>query len=802
MGRPALAQQDDGLAGFIQSTHESGPVNITGQTFQYDYKTDSFVVIGNAVVNQNQTTLTADQADFLRRDRVLYAKGKVHIVDPLGEIHADEGTLNLNDESMLLTNATVTDRDKNYLLKGRQIQKLPGQNYKVLHGFFTTCGCDPDNPDWSIQGDDMNVHVGTSGSAHNAHFDVLGYPIAYFPYFVFPANTDRSSGLLGPRVGISGFRGFQLVQPWYWAINKSSDATVALDLETNLRVGGLGEYRLITGEGDYFVIDGAFYNEGLRSQDSRIEDVVDTQLADTHIPLDRYDVIGMMRQSLAPDLVMYGDGLTVSDSLTLRELNVWTLSRTVQPGIDYPLAFNEMRTAISDWGLLYTYGNGFARMQGTWNQDLIQPQEFAMQTLPDLLLSGRQELLNGLAYADYDVQGDYFWRDQGQQGLRLDLDPSLTIPMRLGEYLYGFGKVGVHETLYDVSGDTIAVTPVGTGGRIWNNGLSLGPLGDGGFLHRELPYVSTGLASEIERIFDINALGFTKLKNTIEPFITYAYVPSVNQGDYPLFDQIDRVEPRSLFTWGVTTRLFARLNPEYALDLGQNQQPSGYDQGTSTFMPFRPETYSSGASSVEILQLSLLQAYDVTHAVAKGASRFSDLELSATAFPTNVWSLTAVTGYSPETAGIQNASITFDVQPWWVNNNPKLFMGRSETGSFFELSYDYVAPGPDTKQQGINASLSEFLSGRLYYGLFDRMGFYFAPSYDLVKDKLISSEYGIRFKSPCDCWSFDVGITKTINPSETQYQFQLTLGGLGSVGQSPFGKNPFQQRMSVLPNYQ
>jgi len=82
------------------------------------------------------------------------------------------------------------------------------------------------------------------------------------------------------------------------------------------------------------------------------------------------------------------------------------------------------------------------------------------------------------------------------------------------------------------------------------------------------------------------------------------------------------------------------------------------------------------------------------------------------------------------------------------------------------------------------------------------MGFYFAPSYDLVKDKLISSEYGIRFKSPCDCWSFDVGITKTINPSETQYQFQLTLGGLGSVGQSPFGKNPFQQRMSVLPNYQ
>jgi hypothetical protein len=82
------------------------------------------------------------------------------------------------------------------------------------------------------------------------------------------------------------------------------------------------------------------------------------------------------------------------------------------------------------------------------------------------------------------------------------------------------------------------------------------------------------------------------------------------------------------------------------------------------------------------------------------------------------------------------------------------------------------------------------------------MGLYFAPSYDLVRDKLISAEYGIRLKSPCDCWAFDIGITKTINPSETQYQFQLTLGGLGSVGQSPFSRNPFQQRTGVLPNYQ
>jgi hypothetical protein len=51
-----------------------------------------------------------------------------------------------------------------------------------------------------------------------------------------------------------------------------------------------------------------------------------------------------------------------------------------------------------------------------------------------------------------------------------------------------------------------------------------------------------------------------------------------------------------------------------------------------------------------------------------------------------------------------------------------------------------------------------------------------------------------------------MGVTKTYNPSETAFQFQLTLGGIGSVGESPFGRNPFQQHTGYLPvpttNYQ
>ncbi|MGH7839585.1 MAG: LPS-assembly protein LptD, partial [Candidatus Binataceae bacterium] len=289
-------------------------------------------MIGDATVTQLHTVLTADQVDFLRRDRMVHAKGKVHIIDPLGEIHAAEGTINLADETSVMTDATITNKDKSYILKGAKVQKLLGQHYKILDGFFTTCGCEPGTPDWSITGEQMNVNMGATGTERNGAFEVLGHPLIPLPYAIFPADTDRHSGLLGPRLGESGLRGFQLLQPWYWAINKSSDATVALDLETNQRVGLLAEYRLITGAGDYAIFDGAFYDESLRSASNRTHDVIDTQLPDGHIPNDRYDFISMVRQHVTPNLVLFGDALTVSDDLLLRELNVWTLSRTVQPG--------------------------------------------------------------------------------------------------------------------------------------------------------------------------------------------------------------------------------------------------------------------------------------------------------------------------------------------------------------------------------------------------------------------------------------------------------------------------------------
>ena len=158
--------------------------------------------------------------------------------------------------------------------------------------------------------------------------------------------------------------------------------------------------------------------------------------------------------------------------------------------------------------------------------------------------------------------------------------------------------------------------------------------------------------------------------------------------------------------------------------------------------------------------------------------------------------------------GISLASIQMNLQPPWNKNDaPSLYMGKALTGSFLQVSYNYVRSANTVQFVGTSRNASQFFALRTYYDVLDRMGLYFAPNYDIAASRMLSTQYGIRLKSPCDCWAFDVGITNSYNPNEVSVQVQATLGGLGSVGQSPFGRNPFAvmgltgHPTGVLPNY-
>lgn len=816
-GTKSSSENSAGIPPQVVAQHE-GPIRVTGDKTIYDSTADSLIVRGHATMAQAATVLTADEIELFRKKHVARAIGHVHLSDPEVELWASRAEINVQKETATLYDAKIVAKGGTYHLEGKKIYKLEGQNYTVLNGFFTTCQCDAGAPDWSVAANRLNVQLGSTGYARNASFSILGHKIGTIPYLPFPASTDRHSGFLTGREGESGLRGFQYLQPYYLAINKSSDATVALDVETSQRVGGLGEYRLTNGLDDYLWVDGAFYDESLRSQANRLSDIIDDQIADPHIPINRYGLIGTMREHLTPDLTAYGDTISVSDSLYLREMNVWTLSR------GFGTNFGSMRDAISHFGLLYDFGNGFARLQGLWHQDLIQDQAFALQELPDLWVSGRRELLGNLAYLDYDASAVDFWRQEGVSGLRFNVNPRVTVPWRWGDYVYGYATVGGYGTVYDTSGHEITVTPVGTQGLSYNNRLSLGPLSQGGLQTRWLPYTQVGIATLLQRVYDVNMGSIEKIKHTIEPFANYSYVPTISQSDLPLFDSVDRVNPRSLVTYGVTTRIFARLSgsSQQSTDTAENINatsgesiagggtgPLGQPGQLSYINPTGAlSAQSGGATERELLEATVMQAYDTAHDIAPDQISVSDVETLVTLFPTEIASLSSIVDYDPRShPGVSFANLQFNFQPpWKIGQEPGLYLGKALSGSFLSVAYNYVRPG-NAVQAATSGNASEFITVRTYYDLLDRVGVYLGPNYDFADSRLLSAQYGLRIKSPSDCWIFDLGISDSFNPNELAFQFQLTLGGLGSIGQTPFGRNPFEvmglmgRPMGVLPGY-
>src|SRR5262249_52056479 len=278
-------------------------------------------------------------------------------------------------------------------------------------------------------------------------------------------------------------------------------------------------------------------------------------------------------------------------------------------------------------------------------------------------------------------------------------------------------------------------------------------------------------------------------KHTIEPFIYYNYVPNMDQSDLPLYDELDRIEGRSLVTYGFTSRIFAPSNYNAA---ASSDESSDEDDQAETAQYTR-------IGARELAEFTLEQAYDTGHAIAKGTSQWSDLQASATVLPTYLASISSTIAYDPRDNRISQTGLYLTMQPPWSKAPPTLYMGRALEGSFVQLAYNYIAPGPTALQPGINSSFFEFISLRLYYDLFDRMGVFFGPSYDIANNDLQSAEYGVRIKSTCDCWDVDVGVRQSINPDETAVQFMVTLGGIGSIGQNPFGRSPFQHRLNIIP---
>jgi len=710
------------------SLGSDGEISVDAEELTYDRKADQVVARGKVVIQRGDTELRADEVRIDRPTNQAEAIGNVQLITPDGIVDADRAHIDLNNETGLLENAYVHSH-KEYSLFGDRITKGLGQAYHIENGEFTTCDCGNRAPDWSISGDQLDVTLHGYAKLRGGTFNILDTPVLYIPAAWFPANLERQTGFLSPRFGASNRRGFQTVLPFYLAINKSHDLTIAGDVETSARAGVIGEYRYALSPDTKGILGGSYFNESLG--DSGGVDL------DKSIPENRWSAQAQHYQPFLLGSFAYLDGLAVSDDAFLRQINTFAFE------YEADVKLRTLPYTESAVGVVKTWDHALFKTEGKYYQDLNAQGELNSQTLqraPESSLIAQATFTDYLM-ADLETALDDYQRTAGSAGFRYDLRPGVSLPLPLGPYGFGSVRTSFRETAYYLTETELSRSDPTMLDRDQT---------------RETVEVTARVGSALTRVYDVNKWRLERLQHIIEPSFEYMYLPSVSQDEQPFFDYVDRLNRRNLVSYGVASRFLGKFSPA-------------------------PGAKAEGADNVrELGRVWVAQSYDISRRIARvddteqntTADHFSDIDFGARVNPTRDFSLRFRTQYDAKNEEISAANVGFFIV------DPREFAERSQVQQLgnrtsLGVSYRFLT---GNRLQEINSSVVIRLT--------DWLGFIYASRYDLNEKGFLDNHFGLRFVSTCDCWAFEIAVTDRTNPNEIEARAQLTLLGLGSVGGS------------------
>ncbi len=168
--------------------------------------------------------LLADHIEYRIPDGHLTAEGHVRLEGP---------DLRLRSERL----------DMNWELRSGEAWALqmdlpPTWTLKSSHVAFTTLRtwafaevdlspCPEDRPGWKAKLSSLQVDLDGFATLWNARIQLSSVPIFYLPYALYPAQAERTSGLLAPQLGLSSTLGATAGISYYQVFGNSADATLS-----------------------------------------------------------------------------------------------------------------------------------------------------------------------------------------------------------------------------------------------------------------------------------------------------------------------------------------------------------------------------------------------------------------------------------------------------------------------------------------------------------------------------------------------------------------------------------------------
>ncbi len=730
---PAAGAGDNaGILGGFSDDDRELPWQLEADEVAFDQQTQVYIAKGRVVIWKGDKKLTADYVRYDQITETAYAEGNVQLTFGSDLLTGKRIEFNLDTQLGTVEDGYLFLQQNNFHIWGDHIEKVGENSYQVDKATITTC--DGEVPDWKITGEDVKVDLEGRGSAKNIVMYARNMPVLYSPYFYYPSRRERQSGFLVPEFGTSDRRGNEFNQPFYWAINDSSDATFYGYYMSKRGIRWGGEYRYVLGENTLGTIM-ADYLHDKQIDDGSPESADKWGYPDNGRDIDRtnkdrYWIRMSHRHQLPRGFRANLDLDIVSDQDYLRDFrdgyqgyydtNQFFKKYFYRQLNDFndPIRLNRLN-------LNRVWPRYSLNAEARWLDDTIKRNEGGfnptLQRLPIVTFNAsKQSLLQTPLFFGLDSNYNNFWREDGEKGQRLDVWPRVFWPVRLRDYVSIEPSLGLRETLYYTD--------------------------DSRFDHRELIDTRLDINSEVYRIYNVGWKTADRIKHRLRPQIIHEFIPDVNQQTNPNFDAFDRIENRNRLIYSLTNTLTSRTARPVAVSRPDRREPDQADERES------PVSFSYH----DMLWLKLEQVYDFT----RDDRPFSPIDARLRLAPGKYFSMDASALWSVYDTKFLSRNLAVSI---WDRRGDRLFVEHR-----FSQANDELEILGNVKS--IFASLDIRAT--------DRLRLFGDYEYNFEEDERVQTALGFLYQAAC--WSFRFRVIDRAD--NLNYEFRIELTGLGGIG--------------------
>ncbi|MDQ6962700.1 MAG: LPS assembly protein LptD [Mariprofundaceae bacterium] len=664
------------------------------ELFAHEVTRDSYGVLrafGDAEVQYQKEKLQAEQLEYDPYTKQLKANDDVVVHSSGLKIHAQRLDMNTQTKIGSLFDTRILMAE-NRQIKSKEVQRLNNDQYKALDVDFTTC---PDaSGAWHIRASEAKLDQKEKTlTLKHARFEFYNVPILYTPYWQHP--LQRSSGLLTPFIADSVRRGFELSLPYYLAISPTWDATFTPHWISKHGLKTGVEWRHISSVGHEQLFIESIRDRILNKRRSMIK--------------------GNMQWRTPFDTQLQLHGHYLDDIHYLADFSD-NIQEITRPYLQSRASLSGQQSWL-DWQL-------WAQHQ----QDLSTPSnKQTLQIIPRLESNMHGNAL--LFRWQVKHQSTRFQRQQGTDGLRMVLNPSLTLPWEPMHGVFSTLEVGSQYVAYQLkNGVPIQNKAIRADRFSWENRMVLARISQN-----------------------------KHWRHTWEPVLRYDRVRAPDQQNLVNFDSSNQ-----------QLSMNQLLNPNHFSGYDRVEDVNRFSMLLGSRIQYKSDT---SQLSRELIQLKVGFSYDFSRKIIDPKlqkpqiSPLSSILGTAIMHPFDTVSLVTDGQYDHQQGRWAKMQAALYWNPTWVQQ------------SLLYRFTDARFSGQETRSLQWQASLQ--LNSRWRVGS--------SILYDITTQQTQQAEASLRYMHPC--WQIQFDTYRIHRPSGTATQagdtgmrFQLEFKGLGTFG--------------------